>query len=109
MKKIAAAEHVKSWEDLSLSPALFWDTDPSKIKLDTHAKTIIERVIMHGTWTEFKAILEYYGKDRMKNILLKLRYLDNRTLSFCSAYFLVPKSDFRCYTLRQSNPVHWNY
>lgn len=102
-------KNVTNWEDLSLSPALFWDTDPSIIKLDTHAKTIVERVIMHGTWPEFKSILAYYGKDRMKEIIINLRYLDNRTLSFCSAYFFVPKSDFRCYILKQSNPTHWNY
>jgi hypothetical protein len=99
----------KSWQDLSLSPALFWDTDHSKIGLDTHAKTIVERVILHGTWSEFKSILAYYGKDSIRDILLNLRYLDNRTLSFCSAYFLAPKSAFRCYILKQSNPTHWNY
>lgn len=102
-------EKVKDWQDLSLSPALFWDTDSSKIKLDTHAKTIVERVVMHGTWPEFKATLDYYGRDLIREILVNLRYLDNRTLSFCSAYFFVPKSDFRCYMLKQSNPTHWNY
>ncbi len=39
----------KHWQDLPLSPTLFWDTDATKIGLDTHAKTIIERVVMHGT------------------------------------------------------------
>ena len=99
----------KRWQDLPLSPTLFWDTDASKIKLDTHTKTIVERVVLHGTWPEFKAILDYYGKERIKKILVGLRYIDNRTLSFCSAYFFVPKSDFRCYILKQSNPTHWNY
>jgi hypothetical protein len=108
-EKIAMIKKVKNWQDLSLSPALFWDTDATKIRLDTHAKTIVERVIMHGTWPEFKSILDYYGKDRIREIIIRLRYLDNRTLSFCSAYFLVPKSDFRCYTLRQLNPTRWNY
>ena len=100
---------IKTWEDLSLSPSLFWDTDSSNIKLDTHAKTIVERVMLHGTWAEFKSILDYYGKDRVRDILVKVRYLDKRSLSFCSAYFDVPKSDFRCYTLKQLNPTHWNY
>jgi len=103
------SKKVKNWQDLSLSPALFWDTGASKINLDTHAKTIVERVILHGTWPEFKAILGYYGKDRIQEILINLRYLDNRTLNFCSAYFSVPKSNFRCFTLRQSNPTPWNY
>jgi hypothetical protein len=98
-----------SWQDLSLSPTLFWDTDASKIGLDTHAKTVIERVILRGTWSEFKAIIGYYGKEKIKEILIKLRYLDCRTLSFCSVYFHTPITEFRCYTLKQSNPTHWNY
>lgn len=99
----------KNWQDLALSPTLFWDTDASKIGLDTHAKTIVERVVLHGTWKEFKAVLEYYGKDKIKEILVKLRYLDSRTLSFCSVYFDTPITKFRCYTLKQLNPTHWNY
>ena len=99
----------KTWQNLPLSPTLFWDTDASKIGLDTHSKTIVERVLLHGTWPEFKAVLEYYGKERIKAILVKLRYLDSRTLSFCSVYFNIPISEFRCYTLKQLNPTHWNY
>ena len=99
----------KSWQDLALSPTLFWDTDASAISLDTHVKTIVERVILHGTWPEFKSVLDYYGKERIKDVLVKLRYLDNRTLSFCSVYFNVPITEFRCYTLKQLNPTHWNY
>jgi len=99
----------KTWQSLFLSPTLFWDIDGSKVGLDTHAKTIVERVLLHGTWPEFKAVLGYYGRDKIKDILVKLRYLDSRTLSFCSAYFNVPISEFRCYTLKQLNPTHWNY
>jgi hypothetical protein len=103
------SKKIEHWQDLSLSPTLFWDTDASAFGLESHAKTIVERVILHGTWSEFKSILSYYGKDRIRDILVNLRYLDNRTLSFCSAYFLVPKPDFRCYIMKQSNPTHWNY
>lgn len=99
----------KKWQDLPLSPTLFWDTDASKITLETHSKTIVERVILHGTWPEFKAVIDHYGKKQVKDILLKLRYLDNRTLHFCSVYFNTPLDKFRCYILKQSNPTHWNY
>jgi len=109
LNSMQISKKIEHWQDLSLSPTLFWDTDASAFGLESHAKTIVERVVLHGTWPEFKAILGYYGKDRIRDILVRLRYLDNRTLSFCSAYFLVPKSDFRCYILKQSNPTHWNY
>lgn len=100
---------IKNWQNLPLSPTLFWDTDATKIGLDTHAKTIVERVILRGNWSEFKAILGYYGKDKIREIVVKLRYLDSRTLSFCSVYFNTPINEFRCYTMKQLNPTHWNY
>ncbi len=96
VKDTPIAQQIKNWQDLSLSPTLFWDTDASKIGLDTHTKTIVERVILRGTWPEFKAILGYYGKAKIKEILLNLRYMDNRTVWFCSAYFNAPITKFRC-------------
>jgi hypothetical protein len=104
-----AEKDKKSWQNLPISPALFWDTDVSKIDPGTNAKTIVERVVLHGTWQEFKTVLDYYGKHKVKEILIGLRYLDNRTLSFCSTYFNIPITKFRCYILKQSNPTHWNY
>ncbi len=98
-----------SWQDLPSSPTLFWDTDPDKIGLDTPVKTIIERVVSRGTWQEFKAVVAYYGKEKGKEVLTTLRYLDARPLSFCSIYFNIPVENFRCYTYKQSNPTHWNY
>jgi len=58
---------------------------------------------------EFKAIKEYYGKERIVNIAMQLRYMDDRVLHFCSLYFNIPLDKFRCYTLKQLNLSHWNY
>ncbi len=92
-----------------LSPVLFWDTDINKIDAEKHAAYIVERVMTRGTLDEFKLLIQYYGKSRVSETVKNLRYLDERTLHFCSAYFNVPINQFRCYIEKQSSPTHWNY
>jgi hypothetical protein len=41
--------------------------------------------------------------------VLNARWLDKKTLSFCSAIFETDKTEFRCYKLAQLNPGHWDY
>jgi hypothetical protein len=92
-----------------LSPALFWDCNPEKINPEKNAPFIVERVISLGNLAEFKTILEYYGKARLRDIVINLRDLDIRTIHFCSIYFKAPLTDFRCYEEKQSKKTHWNY
>jgi hypothetical protein len=93
----------------ALSKSLFWDVDPEKIDINKNAPFIVGRVLTLGNLTEFKTIVEYYGKARLKDIIIKLRDLDIRTIHFCSIYFKVPLNDFRCYIEKQSTQAHWNY
>ncbi len=94
---------------LELSNTLFWDVDIATIQYDKHAPFVIERVLSMGTLDDFKIIKAYYGKPKLKRIVKTLRYMDDRVLHFCSAYFNIPISDFRCYTTKQLNQTHWNY
>jgi len=57
-------------------------------------------------WRELKA---YYGLERIKEEVLIMRYLDQKTLNFCSIYFNISKTDFRCYNIPQSTRELWNY
>lgn len=95
--------------ELQLRPSLFWDTDINSIDLEKHKKSIIERTLMRGTKEEFDLVLQYYGWESVKNVLLSTRYLDKYSLSFCSVIFEIPKTEFRCYKLEQLNPGHWVY
>lgn len=94
---------------LTLRPALFWDIDVQTIDLKKHKASVIERIVTRGRWDEFKEMLDYYGKNTVESVVLNARWLDKRTLSFCSAIFQIPETEFRCYKLAQSNPEHWNY
>ena len=94
---------------MELRPSLFWDSDVKTLDLEKHKRAIIERTMMRGVKEEFDALLQYYGKDTIREIALSARYLDKYTLSFCSAIFNVPITEFRCYKLAQLNPAHWDY
>ncbi len=94
---------------LKLRPSLFWDTEVKKMDLRKHQKFIIERTLMRGMKAEFDSVLKFYGWETVKETVVAARYLDKYSLSFCSVIFEVPKTEFRCYKLAQSNPGHWNY
>lgn len=92
-----------------LSPALFWDVDPLTIDSHKHISFIVERVLNMGTLDDFKLMLRFYGKAKIIKIIKQLRYMDQRLLHFCLAYFNLQISELRCYTQKQSNQTHWNY
>lgn len=94
---------------LELPSILFWDIDPAYLDYSAKARFVIGRVVMFGTITDWKALLNYYGPERVRDEMLQERYLDNRSLNFLSFYFGIPKTQFRCYTLQRSNPKHWDY
>lgn len=88
---------------------MFWDVDITTIDLQKHKKSVIERIATRGRWDEFQAMLLFYGKPTVCEVLLNARWLDKRTLAFCSAIFKTPVTEFRCYKLAQLNPEHWDY
>jgi len=92
-----------------LSKQLFWDVNIAEIDAEIHSLFIAERVLTRGTLDDFRALKNYYGVDKLKSIIVEIKNLDERTLSFCSIYFSIPKSKFRCYNFKQSNQTHWNY
>ena len=94
---------------MKFSKSLFWDVDASKFDYQKHAGHIIPRVFMRGKLNDMLEVLRYYGKEKVKNVLLHTRYLDKKTLAFSANYFNVSKDNFRCYKLSQSTPQLWNY
>ena len=91
------------------SPFIFWDTDPSEINWEKSFRYVIARVIEYGAVTDWKKLKEYYGLEKIKEVMLNERTVDSRVLSFVSCVLEVPKESFRCYKERQSRPPHWNF
>ncbi|MBK8428376.1 MAG: hypothetical protein IPL27_21530 [Lewinellaceae bacterium] len=94
---------------LELRPSLFWDVNVEEVDLKKHRASVIERISTRGRLDEFRAMVNFYGRETVKTALLNARYLDKRTVSYCSLIFDVPITEFRCYKLAQLNPEHWNY
>ena len=94
---------------MQLSKVIFWDVDYNNIDYDKHAAFVIERVATLGKVADWRAIQEYYGRERLKTELLQARDLDKSTLSFLSCIFDIPQEQFRCYIHKQSFPKHWDF
>lgn len=56
-----------------LSHHLFWDTDPSQIDFEKHAAWLTRRVLEYGDWSDWQALVQFYGKDRLANIVVSTR------------------------------------
>ena len=83
----------------SLSKTLFWDVNIKDIDAEIHSLFIVERVLTRGTLDDFRALKDHYGVDKLKSIIVEIKNLDERTLSFCSVYFSIPKSKSRSMVL----------
>ena len=98
-------EMIKPTSQIPLTKSLFWDVDIKSVDFDKHKRFIIGRVLMRGSFEDFLNLLDYYGEEVIKKEIKQIRYLDKKTLRFCSFYFHIPLKDFRCYKLRQSNNI----
>jgi len=100
---------MNSKKDISdiLKQRYFWDIDIKPGKT-VSKRLVIERIFSLGTFDEMVFVLRYYGKEETEKVLLELNYMDPKTLNFVSKYFCRSKTEFRCYTRKQSMPQLWN-
>jgi len=80
------------------SKALFWDVEVDFLDMETHARFIIGRVVSRGNMTDWNLLKKLYGKKKIQQETLQIRSLDQKSVSFLSAYFAKEKTDFRCCT-----------
>lgn len=74
-----------------------------------NAPFIVEHVLQRGTVEDFRIILAQYGREQIRETIKVLRYLDKKPMHFAAVYFQIPLKELRCYNIRQSTPLHWNY
>jgi len=92
----------------NLNPRYFWDVDMLTLDEISSCRLIIERVFTLGEINEMNRLIDFYGHDKVIDILCNLPYLDPKTLNFVSKLFNKPLKSFKCYRLKQSKPQHWN-
>jgi len=92
-----------------INDAYFWDINIKTLDEIKSKRLIIERVANLGNLDEIKLLVNYYGKKELENTICNLNYLDPKTLNFFSLVFNIPKSNFKCFTRKQSKVQHWNF
>lgn len=88
---------------------IFWDTDVEKLDFQRHARSIIERVFERGDVEDIRNCRRYYGDKKVRDVLLRAKFLPETRMYLASAVVNRPLKDFRCYILRQSNPALFPY
>lgn len=91
------------------SPHLFWDVDKDLFDLMKYPEQMTSKVLEYGNFNDWKLLRTLYGNERIKNIVLNLRNIDDLTLNYLSIYFKTDKTHFRCYTHKQLVKNYWNY
>ncbi|GAI81083.1 unnamed protein product [marine sediment metagenome] len=91
-----------------LKKQYFWDVDFNKLDAEADKRLIILRVFNLGDLKEINLIIEYYGRNKILNVLYNINYLDPKTLNFIVKLFNVPKNKFKCYTREPLKHQHWS-
>ena len=81
----------------NLSKYLFWDTDMRKLDYESRAPFILERVFTMGMQEDEWKVNNYYGKERIRQEVVKCKSLDKKTLNYLSIFYGIPKEEFACY------------
>ena len=80
-----------------LSKYLFWDIDIGKLNYEDRAPFVLERVFTMGMQEDEWKVNEYYGKERIREEIVKCKSLDRKTLNYLSVFYGIPKKEFACY------------
>lgn len=81
----------------SISKQTFWDVDISEYDFIHSNEWVITRVFDRGTLDEVFSIINYYGFDTVKNVLVSTNdNLPNHTILLARAIFKLNYTDFKC-------------
>ncbi len=92
-----------------LNKRIFWDVVFENINYDNKANFVIERVFERGDVEDIRNCRKYYGDKKVRKALLNAKFLPETRMYLASAVINRPITEFRCYTLRQSNPTLFPY
>lgn len=106
MKTITIKNQEKSFD---LPTYLFWDIIIEKLEAEKNKKYIITRVFERGSDEHIVQILDFYGIEQVKQVLLEAAYLRDDTITLCCELFSIKPQDFRCYERKQLNKELWTF
>ena len=93
----------------NIAKRVFWDVRFDELDYEKDRFFIIEKVMNYGLWNDFLEVVKFYGKDVIKQEIVKSACLKKEVLNFLCFYLELKPSEFLCYTQRQSQETHWDY
>lgn len=83
-------------------PTLLWDVAPESIDPQAMYSTIIERVIQRGSSDDWAAMLSYYGRALVQQVVTSAPYLSDAAIAAVCQAFGLDKSQLRSFQRKQS-------
>ena len=77
-----------------IDPSLF-----EELEKEMGALWLVEHIFTRGDIKDVKNIRKYYGDERIKEEVIKIKWLSKLELSFLSGIFEIPKENFLTYQL----------
>lgn len=91
------------------SSHLFWDVSREDVDLEANESFLVQRVLEYGLLEDWLLLRSLYGIPKIASVAKRLRTLEPRALAFICALSNTSKTDYRCYTTKQSSQEPWNY
>jgi hypothetical protein len=76
--------------------------DPSifeELEREMGAAWLIEKIFTRGDIKDVRNIRKYFGDERIKEEVVKIKWLSKEELNFLAAIFEIPKENFLTYQL----------
>ncbi len=86
---------------IQLRRSLFWDIPDGGVDLRRNKRLIIERVFSRGNLEEFRTIINYFPEEEIRQAVVQIGTLDEKTLNFISKAYHIKPIKFKCYTRSQ--------
>lgn len=87
---------------------MLWEFDLEKFDWQQMRNEVVQRVLERGRMDDFYAILNLYGVEGVKAALREIPYMNDKDMNFACVAFDLRKEELKCYTRKQSVPLHWN-
>ena len=87
---------------------MLWEFDLEKFDWQQMRNEVVQRVLERGRMDDFYAILNLYGVEGVKAALREIPYMNDKDMNFACVTFDLRKEELKCYTRKQSMPLHWN-
>lgn len=94
----------KNHAEAKLNPNLFWEYDMRSFDFNQHATLVVERVVERGASSDFYAIFNLFGEERVYDIIKRLPCLSQRELEFVKNVFHIPYEELTAYKNLHANP-----